>query len=229
MSDDRRALLHLKKIPMFNSLSAEELEALARDVTLQEARKRRVIYMSGDPGQTIFFVASGRVKVSRITPDGKELTLSYCGPGEFFGDASLLDRGAREEMVEVTENALVMEFTADILERLIKTHTDLAYQMTRLLCERRRALERKMEDLLFKDVGAKLAELLIGLRDEYGVDDKRGTLVAFKITHQEMANLIGATRETVSLTLAQFKKNKLITTLGRKVIITNLEGLQALL
>jgi len=100
--------------------------------------------------------------------------------------------------------------------------------MTKILAQRRREMETKIENLVFKDVNSKLAELLLRLAAEYGVDDSRGTLVALKITHQEMANLIGSTRETVSLTLAQFKRKGLIQTEGRKVIIADREGLRAL-
>jgi CRP-like cAMP-binding protein len=93
---------------------------------------------------------------------------------------------------------------------------------------RRRELENKVEALVFRDVSSKLAELLVKLAGEYGVDDARGTLVALKITHQELANLIGSTRETVSLTLSQFKRKRLIATEGRKVIISDTEALRAL-
>ena len=81
---------------------------------------------------------------------------------------------------------------------------------------------------MFRDVTSKLAELLLSLAEEYGVEDSRGTMVALKITHQELANLIGSTRETVSLTLSQFKRKKLICTDGRKVIISDAESLRAL-
>ena len=107
-------------------------------------------------------------------------------------------------------------------ERLLQTQPMLGYRMTKVLAQRRREVESKIENLVFKDVNSKLAELLLRLATEYGVDDSRGTLVALKITHQEMANLIGSTRETVSLTLAQFKRKGLIQTEGRKVIISDL-------
>jgi len=100
--------------------------------------------------------------------------------------------------------------------------------LVKTLCDRRRELENTVEKLVFHDVNAKLGELLLQLADDYGVDDSRGTLVAVKITHQEMANLIGSTRETVSLTLSQFKRKKLIATEGRKIILTDREGLKAL-
>jgi CRP/FNR family cyclic AMP-dependent transcriptional regulator len=101
--------------------------------------------------------------------------------------------------------------------------------MSRVMCVRRKELENKMQDLVFKDVHAKLSELLLELGQDYGVDEEGGTLLAVKVTHQEMANLIGSTRETVSLTLAQFKKKKLITSRGRKIILLDQEGLRALL
>jgi CRP-like cAMP-binding protein len=100
--------------------------------------------------------------------------------------------------------------------------------MTQLLARRRLELENKLETLVFRDVTSKLAELLLNLAEEYGVEDARGTLVALKITHQELANLIGSTRETVSLTLSQFKKKNLICSEGRRVIISDAESLRAL-
>ena len=92
---------------------------------------------------------------------------------------------------------------------------------------RRKDLETRVEQLIFKDVGAKLAELLLSLGHEHGIADERGMIVGLKITHQEMANLIGSTRETVSLTLSQFKRKGLIQTEGRKVILADPEGLRA--
>ena len=113
-------------------------------------------------------------------------------------------------------------------EELIHSHPVLGLAMTRLMIVRRRELENKVEALVFRDVSSKLAELLVKLAGENGVDDARGTLIALKITHQELANLIGSTRETVSLTLSTFKRKRLIQTEGRKVIISDAEALRAL-
>lgn len=229
MQEDRRAIWHLKRIPLLKALPTDELNNLAREVQLEEFRRRRVIYMPGDPGHSVFFVNTGRVKVSRVTPDGKELTLAYRGPGEPFGELCMIDGGPREEMSEAVDNALLTQVPRERLERLLVNHVAVSHAMARLLLETRRALERKMEDLVFKDVNSKLAELLLKLGRSHGVSDDRGTMVAVKMTHQEMANLIGSTRETVSLTLSQFKRKKLIATDSRKVIITDREGLQALI
>lgn len=228
MQDSKRTLWYLKKIPLIAELGAEVIARLAERVELREIRRREVIYLPGDPGGSLFFVNGGRVKISKVTRDGKALTLSYCGPSEIFGETCLVDGGPREEMAEAMENAMVTELDRGDFEKLLQAHSHLGLQMTRLLARRRRDIENKLETLVFRDVTSKLAELLLSLADEYGVDDARGTLVALKITHQELANLIGSTRETVSLTLSQFKKKKLICTEGRKVIISDSESLKAM-
>ncbi len=229
MQEDRRALWYLKKIPLLSDLRAEQQASLAQLVTQEEIRRRRVIYLPGDPGNSVYFVNGGRVKISRVTRDGKELTLAYRGPGEIFGELCLVDGGPRQEMAEAMENALITELPLEEFLRMLSTQAAMGLQLIKILCERRRDLESKVEDLVYRDVNAKLAELLLQFGKDYGVDDARGTLVAVKVTHQEMANLIGSTRETVSLTLSQFKRKQLITTEGRKIILTSLEGLKALI
>lgn len=228
MQDDKRIVWYLKKVAFLADISSELLQRLAEKVEMREVRRRQVIYLPGDPGAAVYFVNGGRVKISKVTRDGKELTLAYRGPGDVFGETCLIDGSPREEMAEAMENALVTEIERGEFERLLQQHAILGLRLSKILAARRREVENKIENLVFKDVNAKLAELLLRLATEYGVDDSRGTLVALKITHQEMANLIGSTRETVSLTLAQFKRKGLIATDGRKVILSDREGLRAL-
>jgi CRP/FNR family transcriptional regulator, cyclic AMP receptor protein len=227
-TDDKRALWYLKKIPLLADLGHDTLQRLVEKVVLTEVRRRRVVYLPGDPGQAVYFVNGGRVKISKVTRDGKELTLAYRGPGDVFGELVLIDGGPREEMAEAMENALITEIERGEFERLVQREPMVGYRLTKIVAERRRDVENKIETLIFKDVNAKLAELLLRLSVEYGVEEDRGTLLAVKITHQEMANLIGSTRETVSLTLSQFKRKGLIATDGRKVILADRDGLKAL-
>jgi CRP-like cAMP-binding protein len=226
--DEKRTIWYLKKIPLLSELSAESLSRLAELVELTEVRRRQVIYLPGDPGHSVYFVNGGRVKISKVTRDGKELTLAYRGPGEVFGEIVLVDGGPREEMAEAVDNALLTVIPRADFEQLVERERTVAFRLTKVLAQRRREVESKIEHLVFKDVNAKLAGLLLRLAGEYGVDDSRGTLVTLKITHQEMANLIGSTRETVSLTLSQFKRRGLIQADGRKVIVADREGLRAL-
>ncbi len=226
--DTKRTLWYLRKVPFIADLGPDLLARLADRVELREAKRRDVIYLPGDPGNSLFLVHGGRIKVSKVTRDGKSLTLSYCGPAELFGENCLLDGGPRTEMAEAVENALLSAVSRTDFEDLITAYPALGLALTRLVIGRRRDLENKVEALVFRDVSSKLAELLVKLAGEYGVEDSRGVMVALKITHQELANLIGSTRETVSLTLSQFKRKRLITTEGRKVIISDAEALRAM-
>jgi len=131
-------------------------------------------------------------------------------------------------MAEAMENALISVIDRALFDAILQKEGLISARLVKVVAQRRREVENKIEQLIFKDVNAKLAELLLRLASEYGVDDTRGTLVSLKITHQEMANLIGSTRETVSLTMSQFKRKGLIQTEGRKVILADREGLRAL-
>ena len=228
MTDTKRTLWYLKKVPLLAQLGPDALARLSEKVVLREVRRREVVFLPGDPAETIYLVNGGRVKISKVTRDGKALTLNYCGPSEIFGESSLVEGGAREEMAEAMENSMISELELSVFEDLLSSNASLGLSMVKLLAKRRLDLENKVETLVFRDVTSKLAELLLELAEEYGVEDSRGTLIALKITHQELANLIGSTRETVSLTLSQFKRKQLLTTEGRKVIVTDSESLRAL-
>lgn len=227
-ADEKRALGLLRKCDVLADISAEILSQLLPNVKVGTFRPRQVIYLPGDRAQGVHFLSSGRIKISKVTRDGKELTLAYRSEGDFFGEPCLLEGGPREEMAEAMDPSLTVEVDRELLDQLLRTNGLAAYRFTRALIARRKDLETRVEQLIFKDVGSKLAELLLNLGTEHGIADTRGTVVGLKITHQEMANLIGSTRETVSLTLSQFKRKGLIQTEGRKVILADPEGLRAI-
>ncbi len=227
-AEEKRIVQILRKCPVLADGPVETLAKLATTAQAQTYRARQVVYLPGDRATTVHFIASGRVKVSKVTRDGKELTLAYRTGGDFFGETCLLDGGPREEMVEAMETTTSVELERTDLDHLLAGSAAVAYPFARSLIARWRGLETKVEQLVFKDVGSKLAELLLRLGSEHGIEHRRGLVLGLKITHQEMANLIGSTRETVSLTLSQFKRKGYIHTEGRKVILADREGLRSL-
>src|SRR6478609_1775778 len=226
--EDKRVLGLLRKCDVLANLPVEALQTMLPNLKVGSYRPRQVIYLPGDRAQGVHFLTSGRIKISKVTRDGKELTLAYRTEGDFFGEPCLLDGGPREEMAEAMDASQTVEIQRELLDNLLKVDGRAAYKFARALITRRKDLETRVEQLIFKDVGAKLAELLLNLGQEHGISHEHGTAVGLKITHQEMANLIGSTRETVSLTLSQFKRKGLIQTEGRRVILADLEGLRAL-
>ncbi|MGZ3405970.1 MAG: Crp/Fnr family transcriptional regulator, partial [Polyangia bacterium] len=118
--DEKRALWYIKKIPLFQDVSHDTIHKLVQCVELKEVRRRQVVYLPGDPGQAVYFVNGGRVKISKVTRDGKELTLAYRGPGEIFGELVMIDGGPREEMAEAMENALITEIDRAEFEKIVQ-------------------------------------------------------------------------------------------------------------
>ncbi|MGD0836999.1 MAG: Crp/Fnr family transcriptional regulator [Polyangia bacterium] len=227
-AEEKRALQILRKCPVLVDAPSDALARMLAAAQVQSYRARQVIYLPGDRAQSVHFIASGRVKVSKVTRDGKELTLAYRTGGDFFGETCLLDGGPREEMVEAMEATTGVAIDRTSFDHLLTGSAAVAYAFARSLIARWRGLEAKVEQLVFKDVGSKLAELLLRLGSEHGIEHRRGLVLDLKITHQEMANLIGSTRETVSLTLSQFKRKGYVSTEGRRVILSDREGLRAL-
>jgi CRP/FNR family transcriptional regulator, cyclic AMP receptor protein len=226
--DDKRILWHLRKIPLLGAVAPAKLQELITQVELREIPRRQVIYLPGDPGDQIYFINGGRVKTSKVTRDGKELTLAYRGAGQVFGELAVVDGSPREEMAEAMKNAIITELPVEVFRDLLLSDAKLCFSFMAEMGRRRKQLETKLEHLVFKDVQAKLAALLLELAEEYGQETEDGLQIGLKITHQEMANLIGSTRETISLTLAQFKKRGLLDLNGRSVVLKDQSGLGAM-
>ena len=183
MTDPKRTLWYLKKVAVLAEAGPDVLARLSEKVELREVRRRDVVFLPGDPSRSLYFVCSGRLKICKVTRDGKSLTLGYCGPGDMFGETCLVGLAARTEMAEAVENALLAEVDKGDFERILATSAPLAIAVARAVIARRHDLENKLEALVFRDVSSKLAEQLIKLGDEFGIDDARGTLVALKITY----------------------------------------------
>lgn len=209
----------------------DELALVTRAAYRATARRRTVLYRQGEVDPSIYYLLAGRVKVSRATlaPEkpaaagvrsrSRELTLHYVRKGQLFGELALADSAPRETRAEVVDDATLLVIRADAFERLASVRPALALKVIRILGRRQRELEAKMETLLFKGVPSRLAGLLLILAAEYGVDDSRGTLLATRFTHRELASLIGSSRETVSQTLLDFARRNLIAREGRRLIL----------
>jgi CRP-like cAMP-binding protein len=228
LKDEKRALWFLRKIPLFAGVTLDRLRELIPAVEVRELQRRQIVYLPGDPGDHIFFIQGGRIKCSKVSRDGKELTLTYVAAGEFFGELCVLDGMPREEMAEAMKNSIITMLPRESVRGLLMTDPQISFRFMTVVGQRRKEMEQKIEHLVFRDVHAKLAALLLELGREYGKETDDGLQIDQKITHQEMANLIGSTRETISLTLAAFKRKELVQLFGRTVVLTDLDGLAAL-
>src|ERR1044071_7871210 len=156
--EEKQTLALLRRCDVLSDISADALQALLPGITMGTYRPRQVIYLPGDRAQGVHFLAQGRIKISKVTRDGKELTLAYRTEGDFFGEPCLLEGGPREEMAEAMDGSIAVEVDREVLDEVLRSSGPTSYRFTRAPIARRKELEARVEQLIFKDVGAKLAE-----------------------------------------------------------------------
>lgn len=215
----------LNRVRIFQDLSHDDAEHFESLFEVQRYRRKQAIYNLGDAGDRIFIIKSGLVKISKVTEEGKELTLNFFTVGDIFGELAVFDGSPRNALAEAYEDTIVCTIPSEEFMRFMLKHPLLSLNVTRLIAERRRKLENKIDNLLFKGAHARLAGLFLELAVDFGVKDSRGIIINLKLTHREMANLIGSTRETVSFALIDLKKQGVIEADGKRVILLALEAL----
>ena len=219
----------LKQIKLFSDLPDEEIRQMEQVTRMESVKRRQFIYLPGDPASTVLLLKSGRVKLSRVNEDGKELTLAILEPGEIFGEMEVLEGMPRDTVAEALDDVSICVMQRSDFEAMLKKDPNTSIRLTKLIGLRLKKIESRIEDLVFKDVPARLAHLLIGLSKEFGVQENGQTRLNVKLSHQELANLIGSTRETVTATLGEFKKRGWIAFDGRRLVILRAKELEQLL
>lgn len=206
-----------RRVALFSELGATELEALARAVTPRTCPPGTALIRESEPGDLFFVILRGEVKVFVDSPDGREVVLSHLQAGDFFGEMALLEGETRSASVTaLTDCELVMLARAEFLAVLARDFS-LTRKILQTLSARLRKANDVIESMALLDVGGRLARYLIRLADETGQPAVDGYFVVTRPTHQEIANSIGATRETVTRMLKQFEDRKLIRTKGSVV------------
>lgn len=218
-------LWYLKRCDLFERLTAEQAEQIERRASMRTFRRGELIYVPGDPGKSVLVVVRGRVKIKGITPDGKEFILAFVDEGEIFGELGLFDDGPREEFAEAAESTEVLALRREDLLRVLEERADIVLQITKLIGLRRKRVETRLRNLLFRSNRQRVAGLLIELLDTHGERNGRGWAIRLPLSHQELAGLIGATRETVTITLGQLQLDGLIRVQRKNITVLDRDGL----
>lgn len=216
---------YLKHIRLFDDLSPAEMQDMERITRMQEVKKRQPLYFPGDPSNNVYLLKQGRVKIANTASSGKEVTFEILEPGEVFGELDVLEDSPRTTLAEALDDTLVCVIRREDFDRYLTTHPHVTVRLTKLIGLRLKKIQSRVEDLVFRDVPARLAHLLLELRKSDGVVEGPGMRLRVKLTHQEMANLVGCSRETVSTTLGQFRDEGLIQIDNRTITIVNEKGL----
>ena len=218
-------LWYLKRSDLFQRLSHEQLAWLETRCRIRECPRGTPVYLPADYADGVLLLAKGRVKIGSFTEDGKQTILAFIEPGELFGELSLLGSEEREEYAEAVEKSSVILIPNEVMQQLLAENPTISLGITKLFGLRRKRVERRLKYLLFRSNRERLIHLLLELAEQYGKRTAEGVELRIKLSHQDLASIVGSTRETVTVVLGELQAEGRLLLGRRKITLTNLSQL----
>ncbi|GAB4234018.1 MAG: Crp/Fnr family transcriptional regulator [Acidobacteriota bacterium] len=215
---------YLSKVPIFAELPREELENIARLFRERKYRKNDVIFLEEDTGQYLYLVREGRVKVTRLLPNGKEMILAFHDAGEYFGEMALIDGGTTPATVTaVLPTTLYIMGAREFGLLLENPHATRVLLKT--LCQRCRDAWAQIEVLTFHNADARIRMAFYQLVKKRGQKTPKGFVIPMKLTHKELSDIVGISRETATRVLSHLQDEELVSVEQRRFVIPDPERL----
>ena len=216
----------LRQAPLFSGLDDEAADALRASLIECRLRRSEVLFREGDEGHQLYVVTDGKVKMGRTSADGRENLLAVLGPGQMFGELSLFDPGPRQSTVTAVTDCVMQSLTHDELLKWLTGRPEVAQGLLAQLAHRLRRANDVVADLVFSDVPGRVAKALLDLAARFGRPADDGIHVHHDLTQEELAQLVGASRETVNKALADFAARGWIRLEPRSVTILDVERVE---
>jgi len=211
----------LQSVPIFSDLSPSDLNKIAERMIQRSYTKGQMILLEDDLGQTFFVLGGGSVKITRLSDDGREVILAMLGESDFFGEMSLLDGAGRSANVVALESSEVLTLARNDFLEILQEYPKISISLLEELTQRIRKSDQQIESLSLSDVEQRIGITLIRLAEELGTI-KHGTVKINDLPYQQdIANMAGTSRETVSRTFKLMEEKGLVTREGRKLTIYN--------
>ncbi len=216
----------VRQAPLFAALDDEAAAALRATMARVELSRAEVLFHEGDPGDRLYVIIDGKVKLGRASGDGRENLLAILGPGEMFGELSLFDPGPRNATATAVADTVLIGVGNEDLTQWLTGRPDVARQLLRALARRLRRTNEALADLVFSDVPGRVAKALLDLSERFGRSTDDGLRVAHDLTQEELAQLVGASRETVNKALADFAARGWLRLEARAVVLMDIDRLR---
>jgi CRP/FNR family transcriptional regulator, cyclic AMP receptor protein len=216
----------LRQAPLFAGLDDEAADALSAAMVEDRLQRGEVLFHEGDQGDRLYVVTEGKVKLGRTSADGRENLLAILGPGQMFGELSLFDRGPRSATVTAVTDCRMRSLSHDELGRWLDGRPEVARGLLGQLAGRLRRANDVVADLVFSDVPGRVAKALLDLSSRFGRVADDGVHVYHDLTQEELAQLVGASRETVNKALADFASRGWLRLEARSVVLIDLDRLK---
>ncbi len=215
----------VRTAPLFSALDDESAATLRASMTMVKVPKGNTLFKEGDAGDRLFLVVEGKLKLGTSSIDGRENLLSILGPGDMFGELSLFDPGPRTATATAVTDARVLALAHDQVIGLVTQHPQVSLELLARLAQRLRRTNEVLADLVFSDVPGRVAKALMDLGSRFGVQKDDGLHVNHDLTQEELAQLVGASRETVNKALADFAARSWVRLEPRAVVVLDYERL----
>jgi CRP/FNR family cyclic AMP-dependent transcriptional regulator len=216
----------VRQAPLFAALNEEAAEALHANMVRSELSRGEVLFHEGDPGDRLYVIVEGKLKLGRTSGDGRENLLAILGPGEMFGELSLFDPGPRNATATAVSDAVLIGLGSEDLVSWLTGRPEVSRQLLRALARRLRRTNENLADLVFSDVPGRVAKALLDLSERFGRPTDDGLRVAHDLTQEELAQLVGASRETVNKALADFASRGWLRLEARAVVLLDIDRLR---
>lgn len=216
----------LRQAPLFNGLDDAASGALESSMSTVTLRRGEILFGEGDEGDQLYVVIDGKIKLGRRSVDGRENLIAILGPGQMFGELSFFDPGPRSATATAVTDVELRSLGHSALNPVLQSHPDVAYALLNQLAGRLRRTNEVVGDLVFSDVPGRVSKALLDLASRFGRQADDGIHVNHDLTQEELAQLVGASRETVNKALADFASRGWLRLEPRSVIILDLERLK---
>ena len=216
---------YMKNCNLFSQVAAEDIAWLEGQSRMRKLKRGEPVYLPSQSVDGVILIASGRVKICHTTPEGKQAILDFIDAGEIFGELALLDAQERDEYAETTEKTTLIVIPKAQMQALIRKYPQIVLGVTKLIGLRRQKVERRLRNLLFRSNRERVVHLLMELAEKYGENVPEGVGLKIRLSHQEMASVVGSTRETVTVVLGQLQAENMINIARRKIVISDMAKL----
>ena len=219
---------NLNKIDLFKNLSEEELKELEPYLVMASFKKKDDIFAEGDPPEWFYIVSKGKVKITKLSHEGKEIILEIISPYDIFGGVAVLRNFPYPANAIAMEDSEVVKISRKNLMRLVDRFPNLMHCIALKLGDRMKSSYDSLKNIALERVEARIAALLLKLANKVGVKTAEGLLIDMRLTKQDVADMVGTTVETSIRTFSKFKKEGLVTDMDGKFVIRDEEGLAEL-
>lgn len=217
---------YFKQVSFFADLPEEEIQVLSSATKRRTFRAGEVIFHRDDPGQVLYMIKEGKVKICIISPDGQEVSMAVFGRGEYFGEFALLDGLPRSTDAVALEKVECYTLQRSDFHNTIQKNPKIAILILEALSKRLRNTNQMVEDLIFLDVYGRVAKKLLELAEAHGIKADDGVRIDVRLTQQELASMVGASRESVNKVLGYFTDKNFISTDKHRITIHNTNDLK---